>query len=172
MPRASVVPEAGPADADFPCQVVPRPVFLEVLGSTTGALEERLPYAVIGGVGSAVYGRPRSSHDLDPFVRPEDASDALAHCTNTGSATDELDPDWIYQGDPSGGPPRCDPQRARGGPPAAPRGLRSGPVAEPTDDGRRTRNSTVRVIPCAPQNPGLDRRIGYSPRRAPKAVVV
>src|SRR5437764_10250064 len=52
--------------------------FGPVLAEVSGALERaRVPHVFMGGVGAATYGRPRWTHDIDVFVRPEDAGLAL-----------------------------------------------------------------------------------------------
>src|SRR5436309_2064985 len=53
--------------------------FNRVLFSTLDALEEAgIPFALIGGVAAAGLGRPRSTDDIDVFVRPE-AAPRAAH---------------------------------------------------------------------------------------------
>src|SRR5207248_6998366 len=57
----------------------PRPVAAEdelgrVFADAVGAIEEaEIPYVLIGGLGSSVRGRPRSTDDVDLLVRPDDA---------------------------------------------------------------------------------------------------
>jgi predicted nucleotidyltransferase len=72
--------------------------FLDALGSAVGALERaRVPYMVIGGLASAVYGRPRWTHDIDLFVKPEDARRALHALADADFVTEETNPHWIYK---------------------------------------------------------------------------
>lgn len=56
--------------------------FLRVIGEATKALEEAaIEYGLMGGIASAVFGRPRWTLDVDIFLRPQDAQraqDALA----------------------------------------------------------------------------------------------
>lgn len=52
--------------------------FLRILGDATGRLrDEDIDHVVMGGVAVAAFGRPRWTHDIDLFVRPDDASQAL-----------------------------------------------------------------------------------------------
>jgi predicted nucleotidyltransferase len=81
----------------FECQKVPLDVFLDVLSRSRDALDGKIPYALIGGVACAIYGRPRWSYDIDLFVREPDAGTALELFSDAGFSTDELDPNWIYK---------------------------------------------------------------------------
>ena len=64
-----------------------------------GALEEaEIPYVLIGGLGSSVRGRPRSTDDVDLLVRPDDALPALEALAAAGFETEETNPHWIYKG--------------------------------------------------------------------------
>jgi predicted nucleotidyltransferase len=88
-------PTAPPA---FDCQDVSDEVYVAVLRSVTRTLDETgLPWALLGGVASAVYGRPRWTYDIDAFVRPHDARPALEALARRGFATDELDPHWLFK---------------------------------------------------------------------------
>jgi predicted nucleotidyltransferase len=72
--------------------------FLDALGSAVGTLERAdVPYVVIGGLASAVYGRPRWTHDIDLFVKPEDARRALHALADAGFVTEETNPHWIFK---------------------------------------------------------------------------
>jgi predicted nucleotidyltransferase len=69
-----------------------------VLDDTVTALEQKgVPHLLVGGIGSATYGRPRWTHDVDVFVRPEDAALALDALAAAGFDTDESFPDWLYK---------------------------------------------------------------------------
>jgi hypothetical protein len=69
-----------------------------VLGEVALALDRAgLAYAVIGGIASAGYGRPRWTHDIDILVRPEDATRALAILEAEGFDTELTDHAWIYK---------------------------------------------------------------------------
>jgi predicted nucleotidyltransferase len=100
MPPLEAVPSADLSgdDPDFACQKVSEEVFCGVLREATEALAAAdLPYCVIGGVASAVHGRPRWTYDIDLFVRPEDAAHSLEALGAAGFLTDEKDDNWIYK---------------------------------------------------------------------------
>lgn len=72
--------------------------FNKALFSALDALESnRIPYALIGGVASSSLGRPRSTHDIDVFVRPEDAGSALEALAAKGFATEKTDFNWLFK---------------------------------------------------------------------------
>ncbi len=72
--------------------------FLAVLGETAEALEQKgIPHLFMGGVSSAAYGRPRWTHDIDVFVRPDDARRALEILEGAGFETQETDPEWLFK---------------------------------------------------------------------------
>ena len=74
-------------------------VFLEVLAETVETLdEEGLPYVLIGGIASAVLGRPRWTHDIDVFVKPEDARRVLEVLAERGFGVEETFADWLFKG--------------------------------------------------------------------------
>jgi predicted nucleotidyltransferase len=73
-------------------------LFTKVLGEATRVLENRgIPYALIGGVASSGFGRPRTTHDIDIFVKPADADAALDALAAAGYSTEKTDPKWIYK---------------------------------------------------------------------------
>lgn len=73
--------------------------FNRTLFSAIDALEEGgISYALIGGVAASGLGRPRSTHDIDVFVRPEDAESALEALSQHGFETSRHDPRWLYKG--------------------------------------------------------------------------
>lgn len=70
----------------------------QALCRVVDALERReIPYLVVGGLASSVYGRPRFTTDIDVLVRPEDALRALEALGGDGFETEETDPHWIYK---------------------------------------------------------------------------
>ncbi|HEX6488899.1 MAG TPA: nucleotidyl transferase AbiEii/AbiGii toxin family protein [Candidatus Dormibacteraeota bacterium] len=74
-------------------------IFFGVLDDAIGALEEaKIPAALMGGIASAALGRHRWTHDIDFFVRPEDARPALNALERHGFATEETDQAWLYKG--------------------------------------------------------------------------
>lgn len=54
-------------------------------------------YAFIGGVASGGLGRPRSTHDIDLFVAPDDADRALNALMSSEFFTEKTDPNWLYK---------------------------------------------------------------------------
>jgi predicted nucleotidyltransferase len=77
----------------------PEETFARVLRDAIEALEtEKVPYVLIGGVGSAALGRPRWTHDIDVFVTPLDAERALDALGRAGFETERTNEHWIYKG--------------------------------------------------------------------------
>src|SRR5580700_155134 len=73
--------------------------FDRILGETVEAIEEAgIRYAFIGGIASGGLGRPRSTHDIDLFVMPEEAELALRALAKRGFRTEKTDPSWLYKG--------------------------------------------------------------------------
>jgi predicted nucleotidyltransferase len=69
-----------------------------VLADAVAALDgAELPYLLIGGLASAVHGRPRTSSDIDVLVRQSDAKAALDALAAAGFTTEETNPQWIYK---------------------------------------------------------------------------
>jgi len=74
-------------------------VFVEVLRDCTVALGETgLRYGLIGGIASSGYGRPRWTHDIDVFCRPDDAGRVLEVLARHGFDTERTDPHWLFKG--------------------------------------------------------------------------
>ena len=84
----------------FEGQDVDEETFLEVLDEALAALEASgVPYAALGGLASAVYGRQRWTHDADLLLRDRhDAAAALDHFRRAGFATQQTDEHWLYKG--------------------------------------------------------------------------
>lgn len=62
------------------------------------ALERaNVDYLLIGGIASAVLGRPRWTSDIDLFVKREEAKPALEALAHAGFETDETNPQWIFK---------------------------------------------------------------------------
>ena len=77
---------------------VDEPTLLAVLADAQDALRAReIPFVLIGGIPSAVYGRPRATQDLDLFVRPEDKDRAVEALAEDGFDTDKKEPEWLYK---------------------------------------------------------------------------
>jgi hypothetical protein len=78
--------------------IVDMDAFLDVLDDLASTMREgEIPYLFIGGIGSAVYGRDRWTHDIDVFVRPEVAPRALELLAARGFETDVFDEHWLYK---------------------------------------------------------------------------
>lgn len=72
--------------------------FNRVLGDTVEAMEgSGIRYVFIGGIASGGLGRPRSTHDIDLFVAPDDAELALRALGRKGFRTERTDPSWLYK---------------------------------------------------------------------------
>jgi predicted nucleotidyltransferase len=56
-----------------------------------------IPYALIGGVAAKSLGRPRITHDIDLFVRPDDADRTLEVLEKEGFTTQKRDPFWLFK---------------------------------------------------------------------------
>jgi hypothetical protein len=72
--------------------------FPSVLREVHAALEsECIDYALIGGIASSVWGRPRTTKDIDLLVRPADGARVLDCLEPRGFEVDRLDDKWIYK---------------------------------------------------------------------------
>lgn len=70
-----------------------------VLDDTMGALREAgIQFLLIGGIGSCVFGRDRGTRDIDVFVRPESAENALSALAARGFRTKKEYEHWLYKG--------------------------------------------------------------------------
>lgn len=68
------------------------------LFSALDALEKsNASYAVIGGIAASSLGRPRSTQDIDIFVRPEDADAILELLAGAGFRTEQTNPSWLFK---------------------------------------------------------------------------
>jgi len=86
-------------ERSFEGRTVPEGTFVRVLGEAIAAIEgERIPYGLLGGVASAVLGRPRWTHDADVFVRPVDAPSVLGALERAGFETQRTNPHWLFKG--------------------------------------------------------------------------
>ena len=71
-------------------------LFLRVLDEALDALGKAgIPFLLIGGVGSAVYGRDQGTRDIDVFVRPETARKVLEVLHARGFDTTEVAERWL-----------------------------------------------------------------------------
>src|SRR5437899_191278 len=69
---------------------------LRALDESQEALEHGgVPFLVMGGIASAILGRPRWTRDIDLFVRLEDAGKALETLADAGFETWVEDQHWL-----------------------------------------------------------------------------
>jgi predicted nucleotidyltransferase len=74
-------------------------VFHKVLGETLVALDHSpVRYLLMGGVAATALGGRRCTHDIDVFVKPEDADAAIESLAANGFTTEKTDPRWLYKG--------------------------------------------------------------------------
>ena len=74
-------------------------VFLGVLDRAIAAVEAtKEPFALIGELGSATFGRDRGTRDIDLFVRPAGAPVVVDALAGAGFDVDVIDDHWLYQG--------------------------------------------------------------------------
>src|SRR6478672_5129166 len=72
--------------------------FDKVLFEALDAVEAKnIPYALIGGIAISGMGRPRSTHDIDLFVRPEDAEATLEALTQAGFEPERPELKWLLK---------------------------------------------------------------------------
>src|ERR671919_12933 len=88
--NVTTIPEANePRDWD---------VLLGVLDETMQTLRDAgIPFLLIGGIGSAVFGRDRGTRDIDLFVRPENAKKVLELLGERGYTTKVEYEHWLYK---------------------------------------------------------------------------
>jgi hypothetical protein len=80
-------------------QDVDEEVFLAVLDDALTAVKAAdIPHVLMGGIASAVWGRPRWTHDIDIFVSPGNARRALEALAEAGFETEETYAEWLYKG--------------------------------------------------------------------------
>lgn len=85
-------------DTQLPVREVSDATYRSVLADCVGIMARSgLPHAFMGGLASSIYGRVRRTHDLDLFVRPDDAERALEVLAAAGYQTERSNPDWIYK---------------------------------------------------------------------------
>jgi predicted nucleotidyltransferase len=72
--------------------------FARVLARVVAAVEaDGLNVALLGGVASSAYGRPRWTKDIDLFCRPEDADHVLRALEGDGFDVERTNPAWIFK---------------------------------------------------------------------------
>ena len=71
-------------------------LFLRVLDEALDALHTAdIPFLLIGGIGSAVYGRDQGTREIDVFVRPETSRRVLEELGARGFETKEVAERWL-----------------------------------------------------------------------------
>jgi hypothetical protein len=99
---------------------MPEPTFeelIEAMKAGAGALQHSgVPFVLGGGLAAWARGGPRSEHDVDFMVLPDDADDALGALADAGMRTERPPEGWLYKAwhpngalidvifNPSGGP--------------------------------------------------------------------
>ena len=74
-------------------------VFLDVLDRAVAAAQSTgEPFALIGEVGSAAFGRERGTRDVDLFMRPASAPVVLDALASAGFDVEVFDDHWLYKG--------------------------------------------------------------------------
>lgn len=74
------------------------PTLERILFEAVEVMEDsKIPYAVIGGFAVRSFGRPRVTHDIDFFVKPEDANKTLEALEKKGFVTQKRDPYWLFK---------------------------------------------------------------------------
>lgn len=77
---------------------VDEPALLAALDATVKVMDDDSVDAVLmGGVASAVHGRPRWTHDLDVLTRPQHVRLLLGRFADAGFTTEEHDPFWLFK---------------------------------------------------------------------------
>lgn len=90
--------DGQPPRSFFDGEHVAEDVFFHVTAEAIATLDAaRIPYGVMGGLASAVLGRPRWTHDLDFFVRQVDADAAVDALEGAGFVTQRTDPHWLFK---------------------------------------------------------------------------
>jgi hypothetical protein len=94
---AHVLDAAGATGLDVPGEGQ-ESRFPSVFARAVAALDTAgIAYVLVGGLASAVLGRPRCTQDIDLFVKPEDSLRTLAVLRQAGFLTQETNPHWIYK---------------------------------------------------------------------------
>ena len=80
---------------------MPEPTFEELLDAMktgAGALQRReIPFVLGGGLAAWARGGPKSEHDVDFMIRPEDADAALEAMDEAGLRTERPPEGWLYK---------------------------------------------------------------------------
>jgi hypothetical protein len=71
---------------------------LDTLKKSTAALRDaQIPFALAGGIASWARGGPPREHDIDFFVRPEDADRSLSALVDAGMSPVKPPEGWLYK---------------------------------------------------------------------------
>lgn len=74
------------------------PDIMDTLFTAIDIIESKnIPYALIGGVAGKELGRPRVTHDIDLFIRPDDADAVLDLFERNGFEIEKRDINWLYK---------------------------------------------------------------------------
>jgi hypothetical protein len=80
---------------------MPEPTFDELLSAMkagAGALQAReIPFVLGGGLAAWARGGPKSEHDVDFMIRPQDADAALEAMAEAGLRTERPPEGWLYK---------------------------------------------------------------------------
>jgi predicted nucleotidyltransferase len=73
-------------------------LFFRILRETVDIMRKSgIPHVFMGGLASAALGRPRWTHDIDVFVKKDDARKTLAVLEGEGFTGQETDPEWLFK---------------------------------------------------------------------------
>jgi predicted nucleotidyltransferase len=93
LPRAS-----GGYGADVARENTSFEALLETLKRVAAALQDaEVPFALGGGIAIWARGGPETEHDLDLFVKPEDAEQALRTLADAGLRPETPPEAWLYK---------------------------------------------------------------------------
>jgi hypothetical protein len=71
---------------------------LDTLMKSTAALRDaHIPFALAGGIASWARGGPPREHDIDFFVRPQDADRSLSALVDAGMRPEKPPEGWLYK---------------------------------------------------------------------------
>ncbi|HEX2922831.1 MAG TPA: nucleotidyl transferase AbiEii/AbiGii toxin family protein [Chloroflexota bacterium] len=72
--------------------------FVRALRQTVDVLNAaEIPYLIAGGLAAKAYGKRRTTHDIDLFVKQSDAVQALKVLEKAGFTTEITYPTWLYK---------------------------------------------------------------------------
>ena len=73
-------------------------IFYQILDESVALMEAtKAPYVLMGGIASAARGGNRFTHDIDMFVKHEDADRVIAVFAKHGFRTERTYPEWLYK---------------------------------------------------------------------------